>query len=87
MSNAIPKVPRSMFRNLHLYLPDSLLTLLLQYDPSLGQAWIQWTTLEAELGDLERARAIYELAVQQSLDMPEIVWKVRSIIIELDGGD
>ncbi|KAI5451636.1 NineTeen Complex (NTC) component [Naganishia albida] len=47
----------------------------LEYDPSLGQAWIQWTTLEAELGDLERARAIYELAVQQSLDMPEVVWK------------
>lgn len=53
---------------------------LRQYDPSLGQAWIQWTTLEAELGDLERARAIYELAVQQSLDMPEVVWKVRRIL-------
>lgn len=25
--------------------------------------------------DFERVRAIYELAVQQSLDMPEIVWK------------
>ncbi|KAJ9119125.1 NineTeen Complex (NTC) component [Naganishia vaughanmartiniae] len=46
-----------------------------QYDPSLGQAWIQWTTLESELGDIDRARAIYELAVQQPLDMPEVVWK------------
>ena len=27
--------------------------------------------------DFERVRAIFELAVQQALDMPEIVWKVR----------
>ncbi|KAJ9103215.1 NineTeen Complex (NTC) component [Naganishia friedmannii] len=47
----------------------------LEYDPTLGQAWIQWTTLESELGDIDRARAIYELAVQQPLDMPEVVWK------------
>jgi hypothetical protein len=47
-----------------------------QYDPSLGHAWIQWTELEASLGDVDRARGIYELAVQQALDMPELVWKV-----------
>jgi crooked neck len=28
------------------------------------------------LGDIDRARGIYELAVQQALDMPELVWKV-----------
>jgi len=28
------------------------------------------------LGDVDRARGIYELAVQQALDMPELVWKV-----------
>jgi crooked neck len=27
------------------------------------------------LGDIERARGIFELAVQQALDMPELVWK------------
>jgi crooked neck len=32
--------------------------------------------LESILGDVERARAIYELAVEQSrLDMPELLWK------------
>lgn len=47
----------------------------LEFDPSLGQAWIQWTELETSLGDVDRARGIFELAVQQALDMPELVWK------------
>lgn len=32
--------------------------------------------MESAVEDFERVRAIFELAVQQSLDMPEIVWKV-----------
>lgn len=47
----------------------------LTYDPSLSSAWIQWTQVESAVEDFERVRAIFELAVQQSLDMPEIVWK------------
>lgn len=36
----------------------------------------QFAELESLLGDLERARAIYELAISQPrLDMPELVWK------------
>jgi crooked neck len=51
--------------------------LTLQYDPSLSSAWIQWTQVEGAVEDFERVRAIFELAVTQSLDMPEIVWKVQ----------
>jgi len=47
-----------------------------QYDASLSSAWIQWTQVESAVEDFERVRAIFELAVQQELDMPEIVWKV-----------
>lgn len=36
----------------------------------------QFAELETVLGDIDRARAIYELAVnQQRLDMPEVLWK------------
>lgn len=36
----------------------------------------QFAELETLLGDIERARAIYELAVNQPrLDMPELLWK------------
>ena len=36
----------------------------------------QFAELETLLGDVERARAIYELAINQPrLDMPEILWK------------
>lgn len=37
---------------------------------------LQYAELEAILGDVERARAIYELAINQPrLDMPEVLWK------------
>ena len=36
----------------------------------------QFAELESILGDVERARSIYELAIEQPrLDMPELVWK------------
>ena len=37
---------------------------------------VQYAELESILGDTERARAIYRLAINQPrLDMPEMLWK------------
>jgi crooked neck len=48
----------------------------IEWDPSNAEAWKSFAELERGLDDTDRARAIYELAVEQeSLDMPEIVWK------------
>ncbi|KFY81921.1 hypothetical protein V500_10965 [Pseudogymnoascus sp. VKM F-4518 (FW-2643)] len=48
----------------------------LLFNPANSSAWIKFAELERGLDDLERARAVYELAVnQQMLDMPELVWK------------
>lgn len=48
----------------------------LQFNPQNCTTWIKYAELETILGDVERARAIYELAIDQPcLDMPEIVWK------------
>ncbi|OBT54785.1 pre-mRNA-splicing factor clf1 [Pseudogymnoascus sp. 24MN13] len=48
----------------------------LMFNPANSSAWIRFAELERGLDDLERARAVYELAVdQQMLDMPELVWK------------
>lgn len=47
-----------------------------QHDPSNASAWIKWTELEGLLSDVDRVRAIYELAINQpSMDMPELLWK------------
>jgi len=38
--------------------------------------WMKFAELETLLGDTDRARAIYELAIEQpALDMPEVLWK------------
>ncbi|KAM0748141.1 protein prenylyltransferase [Meredithblackwellia eburnea MCA 4105] len=48
----------------------------IEYDSSNATAWIKFTELEGLLQDDERARAIYEMAVEQpSMDMPELIWK------------
>jgi len=48
----------------------------LEYNPQNCTTWIKYAELESILGDVERARAIYELAVDQpKLDMPELAWK------------
>jgi len=48
----------------------------LLFDPENCTAWMKFAELEALLGDVDRARGIYELAVEQPrLDMPEILWK------------
>lgn len=48
----------------------------LEYAPANCTTWIKFAELETILGDPERARGIFELAItQQSLDMPEVLWK------------
>eukprot|EP00123_Amoebidium_parasiticum_P012254 comp21226_c0_seq1/m.28880 comp21226_c0_seq1/g.28880 ORF comp21226_c0_seq1/g.28880 comp21226_c0_seq1/m.28880 type:complete len:692 (-) comp21226_c0_seq1:5-2080(-) len=48
----------------------------LEFNPANCTTWIKFAELETALGDVERARALYELAVDQPvLDMPEILWK------------
>ncbi|KAK3716392.1 NineTeen Complex (NTC) component [Vermiconidia calcicola] len=48
----------------------------IEWDPSNCSAWIKFAELESGLDDLQRARAIFELAVEQPvLDMPELLWK------------
>eukprot|EP01006_Ploeotia_vitrea_P032253 TRINITY_DN64517_c0_g1_i1.p2 TRINITY_DN64517_c0_g1~~TRINITY_DN64517_c0_g1_i1.p2 ORF type:complete len:823 (-),score=490.96 TRINITY_DN64517_c0_g1_i1:636-3104(-) len=48
----------------------------LQALPSHGAAWVEFAKLEVGMKEVERARAIFELAVGQAeLDAPEVVWK------------
>ncbi|KAM7237146.1 hypothetical protein CapIbe_011390 [Capra ibex] len=48
----------------------------LEFGPENCTSWIKFAELETILGDIERARAIYELAISQPrLDMPEVLWK------------
>lgn len=45
----------------------------LEFTPDNSMAWIKYAELENLLGDRDRARAIFEIAVKQpSLDMPEV---------------
>ncbi|KAK4226936.1 hypothetical protein QBC38DRAFT_479147 [Podospora fimiseda] len=56
------------------------------YNPSNCQTWIQWAEIERGLDDLDRTRAIFELAVGQPvLDMPEVVWKAYIDFEEEEG--
>ena len=57
-----------------------------EYNPENSQAWIKFAELERGLDDLERARAIFELAVEQTqLDMPELLWKAYIDFEEEEG--
>ena len=48
----------------------------LEFGPDNCTTWIKFAELESILGDIERARAVYELAIEQPrLDMPELLWK------------
>lgn len=48
----------------------------LEFAPENCTTWMKFAELETILGDYERARAIYEIAIQQPrLDMPEVIWK------------
>uniref|UniRef100_A0A1B0A266 Suppressor of forked domain-containing protein n=1 Tax=Glossina pallidipes TaxID=7398 RepID=A0A1B0A266_GLOPL len=51
-------------------------TRFLEYGPENCVTWMKFAELENLLGDTERSRGIYELAIQQPrLDMPELLWK------------
>ncbi|XP_059338212.1 crooked neck-like protein 1 [Ammospiza nelsoni] len=48
----------------------------LEFAPENCTSWIKFAELETILGDIDRARAIYELAIgQPRLDMLEVLWK------------
>ncbi|KRZ52073.1 Crooked neck-like protein 1 [Trichinella nativa] len=49
---------------------------LLEFCPENCASWIKYAELETLLGDTDRARAIYDLAISwETMDMPEILWK------------
>ena len=59
----------------------------LEFGPENCTTWMKFAELEGLLGDIDRARAIYELAVAQPrLDMPEILWKTY-IDFEIELGE
>ncbi|KAK9845191.1 hypothetical protein WJX84_006146 [Apatococcus fuscideae] len=48
----------------------------LEWSPSTCTAWCRFAELERSLGESQRARQLYELAIQQpQLDVPEVLWK------------
>ena len=58
----------------------------LTWNSANSQAWIKCAELERGLDDLDRARAIFEMAVDQAtLDMPELVWKAYIDFEEEEG--
>ncbi|PTB64126.1 TPR-like protein [Trichoderma citrinoviride] len=57
-----------------------------EFNPTNCQTWIKFAELERGLDDLDRARAIFELAVSQpQLDMPELLWKAYIDFEEEEG--
>ncbi|PNY27254.1 Pre-mRNA-splicing factor clf1, partial [Tolypocladium capitatum] len=58
----------------------------IEFNPANCQTWIRFAELERGLDDLERTRAIFELAVgQPQLDMPELLWKAYIDFEEEEG--
>ncbi|KID86292.1 cell cycle control protein [Metarhizium guizhouense ARSEF 977] len=58
----------------------------IEYNPANCQTWIKFAELERGLDDLDRTRAIFELAIgQQQLDMPELLWKAYIDFEEEEG--
>ncbi|GIY46157.1 crooked neck-like protein 1 [Caerostris darwini] len=48
----------------------------LEFSPENCTTWMKFAELETILGDVDRASAIYEIAINQPrLDMPEVIWK------------
>ena len=44
--------------------------------PDTCSTWIEYAEFEAQLEEVERARGIFEVAINRpNLDMPENVWK------------
>lgn len=54
----------------------------LEFSPENCTTWIKFAELETILGDTDRARAIFELAIgQPRLDMPEVMQKNISVLL------
>lgn len=52
----------------------------LEFSPENCTTWIKFAELETILGDVDRARAIFELAIgQPRLDMPEVATRPTSV--------
>jgi crooked neck len=48
----------------------------LELNPRDCESWVKYAELEKDLGETERGRAIFEMAIEQpALDMPESLWK------------
>ena len=85
MGTAIGKCPKNkLFReyiSIELQLREfdrcrKLYEKFLEFNPSNCTTWIKYCEMETILGDIDRARGIYELAISQTLlDMPEVLWK------------
>ena len=85
LGSALGKCPKSkLFRgyiDLEIQLREfsrcrTLYEKFLEFNPENVQTWMKFAELETLLGDVDRARALYELAINQpKLDMPEILWK------------
>eukprot|EP01114_Cavostelium_apophysatum_P019713 TRINITY_DN6425_c0_g2_i1.p1 TRINITY_DN6425_c0_g2~~TRINITY_DN6425_c0_g2_i1.p1 ORF type:complete len:676 (+),score=218.34 TRINITY_DN6425_c0_g2_i1:62-2089(+) len=59
----------------------------LEFFPSSAAAWIKFANFEKTLGEIDRSRAIFELAIsQEELDLPELLWK-SFIDFETDQGE
>ena len=96
LGTALGKCPKSkLFRgyiDLEIQLREfqrcrTLYEKFLLFDPENCSAWMKFAELEGLLGDLERARGIFELAVNQPrLDMPELLWK-QYIDFEVEQGE
>lgn len=44
--------------------------------PKSQDAWTKYAEFEGALNEVERARTLFDLAInQEEIDMPEIVWK------------
>jgi crooked neck len=58
----------------------------IEFNPANCQAWIKFAELERGLDDIDRARAVFNLAVSQPiLDMPELLWKAYIDFEEEEG--
>eukprot|EP01134_Creolimax_fragrantissima_P000225 CFRG0225T1 len=59
----------------------------MEFNASNCSTWIKYAELETALGDLDRARGLFRLAVDQPvLDMPEVLWKA-AIDFEFELGE
>ncbi|ORY38255.1 TPR-like protein [Rhizoclosmatium globosum] len=48
----------------------------LTWGPGNSAAWVRFANVERSVGDMDRCRGIFEIAIgQEELEMPEILWK------------